>query len=211
MGERGATARQREYLVASRLCARPHTPCTLFRGVERVGTKVGLLVSKSREWKRSLLLGSLVGWESARAVSGNGGESAGWFSEGGAGLEGLDRGSNGAGSRRGVEGCWWMKLEERKGAVRGARNHGGSVYTPVYIVWPEWKKGAPYFASAFSLLAVCNDVPKEGQRKRAEAVSSVRCRAFHSLSFHDERPCHRFECFARSPSIRSEKRKKKKK
>lgn len=52
---------------------------------------------------------------------------------------------------------------------------------PVYIVWPEWKKGAPYFASAFSLLAVCNDVSKEGQRKRAQAVSSVRCRAFHSL------------------------------
>ena len=80
---------------------------------------------------------------------------------------------------------------------------------PVYIVWPEWKKGAPYFASAFSLLAVCNDVPKEGQRKRAEAVSSVQCRAFHSLSFHDERPCHRFECFARLANIGSEKRKKK--
>lgn len=81
---------------------------------------------------------------------------------------------------------------------------------PVYIVWPEWKKGAPYFASAFSLLAVCNDVLKEGRRKRAEAVSSVRCRAFHSLSFHDERPCHRFECFARSPSIGSEKKEEKK-
>lgn len=80
---------------------------------------------------------------------------------------------------------------------------------PVYIVWPEWKKGAPYFASAFSLLAVCNDVSKEGQRKRAQAVSPVGCRAFHSLSFHDERPCHRFECFARLTNIGSERKKKK--
>lgn len=80
---------------------------------------------------------------------------------------------------------------------------------PMYIVWPEWKKGAPYFASAFSLLAVCNDVSKEGQRKRAQAVSPVQCRAFHSLSFHDERPCHRFECFARSTNIGSERKKEK--
>lgn len=40
------------------------------------------------------------------------------------------------------------------------------------------------------------------KRKRAEAISSVRCRAFHSLSFHDERPWYRFECFARFDEYR---------
>lgn len=46
------------------------------------------------------------------------------------GMEGLGGGgSKRSGFRRGGEGCWWMRLEERKGAVRGARNHGGSVYT----------------------------------------------------------------------------------
>lgn len=45
-------------------------------------------------------------------------------------MEGLGGGeSKRSGFRRGGEGCWWMRLEERKGAVRGARNHGGSVYT----------------------------------------------------------------------------------
>lgn len=92
---------------------------------------------------------------------------------------------------------------ETGGGVVGEGHRGITVVvcTPSpCIVWPEWKKGAPYFASAFSLLAVCNDVPRAGERRRAggERISPVQCRAFRSLSFHDERPRHRLRVLFRA-------------
>lgn len=105
-----------------------------------------------------------------------------------------------------------MRLEERKGAVRGARNHGGSVYTPCVYSLARVEEGCALLrVGVFPPGSVQRRAERRTERKRAEAISSVRCRAFHSLSFHDERPWYRFECFARFDEYSEVKRVGKKK
>ena len=92
-----------------------------------------------------------------------------------------------------------MRLEERKGAVRGARNHGGSVYTPCVYSLARVEEGCALLrVGVFPPGSVQRRAERRTERKRAEAISSVRCRAFHSLSFHDERKEERREKKERS-------------
>lgn len=74
--------------------------------------------------------------------------------------EAWNHGTGGGGSGIGAEGVVVVVVEVGVAVVVVV-----VLRTPVYYPAMEWKKGAPYFASAFSLLALCNARTGVSERK----------------------------------------------